>query len=136
MLANIIPGLVLFALVASIVGEDRLEGPDGATWLGTALVYLPVVVGLVLVLFGRRIAAVIPPGGIRLPLLVAVVGAVCLVAGVLALAAGSGQGDANIGAGSLVLVGPVLMSAGLVIAAVNARRRQGPPTLGVKRPPA
>jgi hypothetical protein len=105
--ANVIPGIILYAFVASIVGEDVLEGDGGPTWLGAGLVYLPPVVGVALVLFGRPLSrGPLSPSRPWVPLVLLALGAVGTILGLLGV--GDTSGGANIGAALLLLVCPFL----------------------------
>jgi hypothetical protein len=96
--------IVLFALVASIIGEDHLEGPNSSVALRTSLFVVPIFVGAALIAldwFGVTI------GARRLPLAGLVVGPLLIVVGVTSVR-NDEIGDANIGAGVLILVGIAL----------------------------
>ncbi len=116
-LSTPISAIVGFAALATVIGEDRLEGPDGLTGLGWLTVVLPPAFGLALVAWsatGRP-----APGGRTLALALVVLGVTLAGIGIVALAAGR-AGDANIGAGLLILVG-------LPLAVVGARWRWATP---------
>lgn len=129
-------GLVSYALVAMIVGESLLEDEGGLTALGVAAMAIPGLVGLALLLFGRRVATVVTPGGRAVSAFVAGVGALCLVVGLIGSVAGNARGDANIGAALLVPAGAVLLAVGGV-GVVRSRTAPGgaPPVAGDPPPP-
>ncbi len=105
-----VAGFVLFALVATLVGEDRLEGPEAWPLAVPAMFALPAAVGLAMIVWsftswpapGRR------PVGVG----VLVVGLLAAV-GVVVSLVDSTAGDANIGLGFLVLAAPTLIALGV-----------------------
>ena len=116
-LSTPISGIVSYAVVATVVGEDRLEGPDGLTPLGWTVGAIPLLVGMALVAWsftgrsapdGRTVAI----GLLGLGLTLTGLGAVGLATGAV--------GDANIGGGLLVIVGLMLAAIG------GARLRTSP----------
>lgn len=110
-LSSPVTGLLLWALVASLVGEDRLEGPDAWPVVGTALFWLPALFGLIVIAWSatswpvpdRRAAA---GGAVVFGALLAVVGLFQLV--------GAEPGDADIGGALLLLGGPAIAALGLI----------------------
>lgn len=124
--ANILPGIVLFAVLASIIGEDVLEN-GSLSWLGAALVYSGPVVGLMLILFGRPLSRRLSPTRVPVPLAVVGFGVLCVAAGVFGVMDDS-QG-ANIGAGILLLFGPLIIVVGLLwlVAAIKFSDGGRPP---------
>lgn len=107
--ANVIPGIILYAALAVLIGEDRLETESGLTALGTVATFAPMVVGVIILAFSGPLWERLPVRSEQVGLGVTVVGVVLLFLGALALVTAP-QGDANIGAGLLVLV-----STGLVV---------------------
>ncbi len=123
--ANILPGILLFALLASIIDEDVLEN-GSLSWLGTAVVYTGPVIGLMLVLFGRPLSRRLSPVGRAAPLSLICFGVLGATAGVFGVMDDS-QG-ANIGAGLLLLFCPWILVAGVVwLIAVTKRQRRSAP---------
>ncbi|MEM9563152.1 MAG: hypothetical protein AAGA93_11065 [Actinomycetota bacterium] len=117
-----VAGFVLFALVATLVGEDRLEGQDAWPLATPAMFVLPAAVGLAMIVWSFTSW---PLPGRRS------VGAAALVVGLLAAGgvvvsvAGSTAGDANIGLGFLVLAAPALIALGVGLL-LGSRSEAGP----------
>ncbi len=122
--ANLIPGLVVWALVASLIGEGRLEGDDAdLTWLGSILVFIGPILGLGFILVGRPLARVILIDSFVFPAIAIVTGLLATVVGALTVTDTSR--GANIGAGLLVMFGPFLVVGGVAwLAAILFARRQ------------
>lgn len=116
-LSTPVSAVVSFASLATVLGEDRLEGEQGLTALGWAAIALPPLVGLALVGWsytGRR-----PPAGNRTRAVVLGLGATALVLGIIATTTGPSD-DPKIGGGVLILAGLA------VIVATIARPRPVP----------
>jgi len=110
-LSTPISAIVSFAALATVLGEDRLEGEQGLTALGWAAVLLPPFMGSVLVAWsftGRR-----PPAPRRIRAVVLGLGAAVLALGVIAITTGPSD-DPNIGGGVLILVGLAAVVAAII----------------------
>ncbi|MEM6997385.1 MAG: hypothetical protein AAF413_00580 [Patescibacteria group bacterium] len=98
-----------YALVATLVGEDRLEGPESSPVLGGLTLLLPTLVGGVLIAMdvwkkpksetADRIAS-----GLGLGL-----GFTFFLVGIVSLLVAANASDASIGAGILVPLGLVII---------------------------
>jgi hypothetical protein len=95
------------------------------TWLGTGLVFLPPVVGVLLILFGRPLSrGPLAPDRLWVPVSLIVFGAVGTILG--AVGAADTSRGANIGAGLLLLVCPFLTVAASAWAFSVYRSRSDP----------
>ena len=129
--ANVIPGILLFAFVASLIGEENLEGDGALTWLGTGLVFLPPVVGVILIVFGRPLSrGPLAPNRLWVPVSLIVFGVVGTSLG--AMGAVDTSRGANIGAGLLLLVCPFLTLAASAWA-ISAYRNRSEPNADANR---
>lgn len=105
-----IVSIIPFAILATIIGEDRLEGPDGATGLGNATLVAPAALGLVLLAWS--FTAVPLPN--RRVLMTGLIGAGIVLVGLGGLSVIGSPGDASIGGGVLVLFGMAMVAGGML----------------------
>lgn len=106
-LSTPISGILSYAAIATVIGEEHLEGSDGLSGLGWVASALPLVAGLGLIAWSftdRRPA----PGR---PVAVVALAVVLVGLGLVSLLTGE-AGDPNIG-------GPLLVFAGLLTAVVG-----------------
>ncbi len=108
-------GIVAYAIAATLLGEARLEGPQGLTTLGSLTIGVPAVLGLAIILLSytgwrapdRRILAAT----------IGTLGATILGVGTLSIST-TDSGDASIGGGVLVLIAlPLIVGAVYVFSA-------------------
>src|SRR3989344_6131020 len=103
-----IPGLVLFALLASIIEENKLESGGSLSFLGTSAVFSPIIIGIVLILFDLLASEVLKQklfnfvAKISLAKILLFLGLITLIPGILGVLFNN-QGGANIGAGILLM---------------------------------
>lgn len=111
-----ISGLVLYAVVAILVGEERLEDDGGLTALGLLPFAVPVVIGGVLVALSYTGRA--GPSRTMIGLGVGGLAVLCAAVGLLSLLTAE-AGDASIGGGVLILAAVALggLAVGLIRAA-------------------
>ena len=111
--STLISGLVTSALVAVLIGEQRLEGPTGSTVLSLAAFLMPLYVGLSIVVWSYRASKF--PRAKAVGAMMGVVGVVFIGAAVWSITKIAGQGDASIGGGLLMLVGIGLVAGSAVL---------------------
>lgn len=103
-------GMILCHAVVSVAfGEERVEVDGQATTLGKLLILVPLLVGAALIaidIWPGDVAGSLG-GGSTVAILALVVGILFIAIGIYSLFGGT-DGDANIGAGILVLVGLVM----------------------------
>ncbi len=106
-----ITGFLCYALAAILFGEDRLEGADGLTKIGLAVMGVPLAIGAGLVVWSfvdpespsrRSVAGVLGVAGVAF-----------LAVGLWAMA--SAGADASIGAGLLIMASLPLVAVAVLL---------------------
>jgi len=118
----LLPGLVLYAVIGSVFGEQVLEAPSGPTWFGNLALVASNIVGGLMAVFAKPLTRLLPPGSVALAAAGSLLGLALLAIALLTLGE---VGDANIGAGLLVLVGAPLL--GFSAVSLFGPRRQPRP---------
>jgi len=109
-LSTPISAIISFALVAIVIGEDRLEGANGdTTVLGYAVMAAPLVVGLAMAAWAHIGLPV--PDRQSVALSVGLFGLLCIVIG--GWSVGTADGDASIGGALLIFFGLACAVVGL-----------------------
>jgi len=113
LLVPIVPSILLYAVVATVIGEEVLEGADAIPGLATVVFWMPPVLGAIMLLVRWRVARWAQIPVIRVYPTLALVGALLLALGAYGVMSAA-AGDANIGAGLLAVFGVALMALALV----------------------
>lgn len=100
-----VSGFLLYAIVATAAGEDRLEGDGGLTILGLMMFVIPVVVGLGLIAYSFTDRS--GPDRRTVGFAVGGIGALLFCFGLWSLISAN-DGDASIGGGLLILAAAIL----------------------------
>jgi len=100
-------GWISYAIVASAIGEDQLEGESGLTTIGWIAIAVPALIGLFVLLWS--FSTVPMPNTKALAIGLAVAGVILAIVGTVALSEASEADDVSIGGALiLMLVGPFL----------------------------
>lgn len=114
-----ITGLIAYAFVAIVVGEQHLETSEGTTTAGWLTMSLPILAGACLVAWS--FANPKAPRARTIAVLCAAASAVALGLGLFSIASASAASDASIG-GALLVVMSVPLAIGAAAALWSARR--------------
>ncbi len=109
-LFSFIPNLAAYALIASIIGEDKLESAGNLTTVGAFVFWLPVLLGICLLIVG----IVFKPTLANIWKIITGVGLLMGALGVWSVLMPSPtETGANIGAGILILTSIVVTAIGI-----------------------
>lgn len=118
-----IPSIIIYAMVASFVGEARLESDGELATLGVVLFYLPALVGLALLVYGQFFYdEQLKPKPIDKTIVywgMVFFGAAMVSTGMVSVVESAGGGDPSVGSGILVLFGFGSMITGAVLLFTN-----------------
>lgn len=103
--------LVVYALVASLLGESALEAESGSTVLGTGLLMAPIITGAALIIYDIKKRPSDKDARALMLRFYAWGGVLCLMAGLFSLMQSIESSDPNIGYGLLMVTGTILISA-------------------------
>lgn len=117
-LSSPLSGIVPFAIISALFGEEKLETASGLTGAGYFTMAIPALIGLAMIAWSFKTEVAVSFK--TWALAAGALGAMSLVSGVVSLV-GSEPGDASIGGGILILTAVALFG-GVAIAAFSRTR--------------